>query len=159
MGARINNFPTYVVYDRSYDMQKTITLTGTATTAQDQNFNYIYDGDITTPYHYVSTNTTNALSSATILLDFGKTFWNCQLGYNIAYSTNTPTNASITLEYSADGVTWVNLVSDTINNETRTYSTSLVTLQLRYIRSKMETATQNTSQTQNFYELRLMGSG
>jgi hypothetical protein len=91
MASKINNIPTYVVYDRSYGATITsaYSASGMSQNGISQN---AFDKNLSTSTT-ISSNTdggaTNAVAYFTI--DFGNTYWNTQLGYYLEWTNTHPT--------------------------------------------------------------------
>jgi len=148
MSARINNMPSYVVYDRSYQQQvsysatHSITLTGTPTEIIDKN--------LTTYYQVYSTYTGAPLGNQSeIILDYGQDLWNTQ----VYYSWTEPVGGQVGtggLKYSSDGINWI--------THTTTLGVGVMNLfHFRYLKFENQ-CDSNANIATKIYECRVMGA-
>ena len=161
MGSRINNFPIYVVYDRSY-LQKVTLDCGVGQSISGQA-SYMIDGDLTSYYGLSSSGGPMADVHANIIIDYGSLFFNIQLSYkvNFAEAGASIANATYTVEYSIDNITWVTLDVGNVRNSNTTLTRSETLLACRYVRftNDQDVTSDATAVATSVYECRLMGSG
>lgn len=153
MAARINNFPAYVVFDRSF--RQTITPIYDSAPTYTGTTNYMIDSDLTTSYDI------NAISSATgvgFQIDYGKIYFNCQFSWKASFTKNNGAgSATWNVEHSTDAITWV--VDDTgsvATGNTGTSTGAASALAIRYTRFRI--AYTSLDLTTRVFESRLMGS-
>jgi hypothetical protein len=171
MGARINNFPTYVVYDRSFNFTKTITYDNVThdpsnyVTAESGVWNSLYDSNTTTYYQIQMTSANfNQSATITLVIDYLQTYWNTQLSWKYGGTHTSPgAGDKIAILYSStDGVTWVQQDSVTIIRGGVEYTTTKAVplLNFRYIKVVCS-AGENAGSVTNLrlFEMRIMGSG
>ena len=164
MSARINNFPAYVVYDRSFS--STNTITGTLLNGITGEEGFIRDGDLSTAYEINTAGGLLESQEVYYTIDYGKVLMNIQLSYKIgfAYNRNGGTgNAQWDIEYSQDDITYTTIDSGSVtaNGGIELHTGSQTYLSARYVRVHILTpSTGNPSNSKTYiYELRLMGSG
>lgn len=164
MGARQNNPPAYVVYDRSFQQNVSTTESYAPTTVGQAS--YMIDSNLSTFYAVISTGDTPNVGKSVILIDYGQVYWNCQLSYFVNFSIDSVYvnyGASCIVEYSTDGTNWTNLTNTSVSNvvgTTKDVTLSTTILNLRYVRFSMTNgSTGQTTSTLKVYENRLMGSG
>jgi len=152
MSARINNFPLYVVYDRSYN--QVVTTGGTSPTITGTK-GAMTDGDLTTYYEINATSPVGG-AGVTILIDYGRIFTNCQLSYKAYFEKLSGGGSSTwTIAYSNDNITYTTLDTGSIAGSD-SITTSHTLLQMRYVKFKI--ANDTLVHLTRVYECRLMGS-
>jgi len=149
MGAKISNFPNYVVFDQSYKQQVSYSiLSAGSTTTITGTPSLIIDKNLTTKYQVYASGG-GVPAGASILIDYGQIFWNCQLYYKYTIIDVVGVTAS---EYSSDGISWT-----TLDATTGTVTGVQFPFSVRYVR--FTTARGNDTSTGiDLYEVRLMGS-
>lgn len=147
MGAKINNMPVYVVYDRSngysyttYTDHETLSFGGTQNLATDKNLTTSWD--IIGTYDFTGAG----VVQIGIVFDYGQVLWNTQV-YVKWGSTQAGT---LTIDTSDDGVTWTNQITGV---GTKTFNA----MSFRYIRFD-NTRAANADVNILLYEVRVMGS-
>ena len=152
MPARLNPFPSYAVFDRSYN-QKVTDISSTTQTGTKGN---MVDGNLSTDFE------TSGISNATgvgFLIDYGKIYLNCQFSWKASFTKNNGAgSANYSVEHSDDGITWV--IDDSGNvatGNTAASESSITALAIRYVRFRV--AFTGLDLTTRVYESRLMGSG
>lgn len=163
MPARINNLPSYVVYDRSPQGTILTQFHGGTTTAAGLP-SYTYDNNLSSAYTLVNADSsTSPPPYGTIVFDYGQIYFNCQLSFSISTVYTESLDTAIA-EYSTNGTDWVVIKSTTNANLGITWLNECVnTLAMRYFRFRAYNSGglvggANTF-TYNFYEVRLSGSG
>jgi len=160
MPARLNPYPAYMIYDRSFS--ETVTTVGTDDFVNlvTGNVGLSRDGDITTAYTCsVQRNNSPSTGGLTTLFTFPLLYLNCQLSYKIKFTNSSAIiSANAVIEYSEDGISWTNLSNDNFVS-TLTKTNSLVAFGVKYFRVHFESTANPQTLTIDFYEVRLMGSG
>ena len=161
MGARIQNTPSYVVFDRSFN--QIVTIDAGAGQSETGQASYIVDSDLNSYYNLHSQSGSLGDTHATISINYGKLFFNVQLSYkvNFAEAGATLNNANYAVQYSNDGTNWTTLDSGGQKNANVTITRSSVLMSAQYVRfSNIQVQTSDaTSVDTSVYECRLMGSG
>lgn len=164
MGARITNFPTFVVVDRSKDFTLTTTTTTGAITTTTGTPALIYDRDISTAFQTDTTKgTTIDDYSCVNLLDWGRVYYNNQMFLKVELSqTNTGLNGwSYAIERSINGTDWVSITSgSTLRNTQVNYEATTNFFGIRYLKTTITQAWDVGTHllTTKIYEQSLMGS-
>lgn len=162
MGARTTNAPAYAVIDRSFVQNVSVapaqantsnTITGSVASIIDNAWTNAYTLRNTSITLFQQPNT-----DASITIDYGNTFSNCQIGFRVTTNGNSPNNPHAYVQTSLDGSNWTNQTIDIWNTTTEA---SLTVTRLRYIRFYCvdEGGTGQTGWVQTaLYQCRLMGS-
>lgn len=159
MGARINNFPAYVVYDRSFNGTATASTIGSGSAITESNLNLWRDSNLSTAYIITNLSTTLGVDGQIVLYDFGSIFTNIQLSYKVGYNSGA-FNAQYILETSLDNATWTTLETGATGGASIVITKSITLIQSRYVRTQLYLGGHiNTPFETDMYELRLMGSG
>lgn len=165
MGARIQNLPNYVVFDRSFAQSISTTRTGgtgsavtiTGTPA------LIVDSNLTT--YYQAQLSGNNLQELTSIIDYGNVFLNCQYSYKIGVQSGTGqagATGGMTLSASTDGISYTTITTSTCIDAGETITQGAYnTLAMRYAKIVLSASIQGAGYQYilTLYELRLMGSG
>lgn len=161
MAARINNFPKYVIYDRSIEASISgtsksqgnggVTETNTAAETRDYDFD--------TYYQVKAVSTGGTTGNAAIFFDYGKVLTNVVIAIKYYYKNDSLGNATFHIERSLDDSSYTDLTSDVtvVAGASDTVEEILTGTRLRYIKVYMDRAA-TSDLTVRVYELRIMGA-
>lgn len=139
MTARLNNFPTYVVYDRSHTQELSyVTDVQCNAPSNSGSPDEIIDNDLDTFYSTIWSNNLNTGGDTNaVIIDYGRVFWNCQVSYKAGFDFSTGTVNKITgyVQYSSDGVNYTTLETSasTQNAEVQVINSKIM-INCQYIR-------------------------
>lgn len=160
MGAKIQNIPTTLIWDRSFQESVTTSATGDYSTLTTGSVGLSRDSDLTTSYDTSIVTTALTEGRLITLIDYGRCIYNCQLSYKILFGNNAAQNSHYIIEYSVDNSNWTNLKDvSNLNNTTATETNSTTIIAMQYFRTQHYGSNAiGRTLTANHYEVRLMGS-
>jgi len=150
MAAKINNFPSYVVYDQSYAQIPSVSGPARAAVIHGSYYDII-DKDTDTYFQYRKIG--DALNGDyDLILDYGKILWNCQVSIKCWINADQKT-----IDASNDGATWTNIISDPMFVGDDPTAFDFILMQFRYLRFRGH-KTSGANGNVKVYECRVMGS-
>jgi hypothetical protein len=162
MGAKIINFPSYVVYDRSNP--NTLSVYSSSGDSQNGASERATDKNLTTSVQI--TADTNAGASGNpvcyIDVDLGNIYWNTQIGYYVLFWNTSLINAgTYYIDTSTDAVNWTTQVTAAVGTDTFVAVEGTLNLyRVRAIRFKVRRLDLEDTQIRvELKEVSIMGSG
>lgn len=162
MGARIQNIPSNLIYDNSFNMTlstagstsvKAITTSGSIVDIRDKNL---------TTFFLIQTSNNLTAANIQVTIDYGKVLINCQTFYNVDLYAFSAGSNTFSIDYSEDASTWTNIHSGAGAPNPQTYKETVFPFLMRYLKFST-TITTGTSGADycavKLYECRTVGSG
>lgn len=157
MGARINNFPVYAVYDRTYTADITTEVVNTwsspvnAITGTTQDTR---DKDLATYLGWTNAGSSGSGSnnaSYSVIYDFGKVIWNTQIYAKFDGNADLGFGGGTLVSVSTNGVDWTD-----IDNTPGLQTSNYFVMNMRYLRFKAYIT--DAIGFLKVYEVKVMGS-
>jgi hypothetical protein len=141
VSAKINNFPVYVVYDRSYQQTVTTSVGATQVKTLYGTASNMIDSNLSTALMVKCESIDASVPDAIIQIDYNTTYWNNTITWVVGVNNNVGVGSVLYYycEYSYNGTIWYPLYTRTfVFAEFNTaFKLGEVLISARYIRHRL----------------------